>query len=446
MFLLKLFLTLFLLFCLEIGLTSCSAENPFNNFFQSRIEDNSLFLEKSKVVFPDESSLSEVATPSIIRKLDKFLEKYQPQVSILNPKPNEVIEQDTVEVKLQVKDFPIYKAPTLDMGPNLHLILDDQPYTEIYDLTQPLVFSDLAPGSHTIRVFAARPWHESFKNEGAYAQVTFHVLTETKDNNPNPDLPLLTYNTPQGTYGSEPILLDFYLTNAPLHLVAQADETDEIKDWRIRVTINGESFLLDSWQPVYLKGFKVGNNWVQLELIDEDGNNIDNAFNDSVRLVTYDPSQSDTLAQLLQGKISFEQARVIVDPNYQPPSAEKIKPEQVEETVKIEDSSVEPEVIEQAEEENLPKPALEEDQTRTSSKSEELDDAEKNNYLDEVDLDQESGESLDEVEPESDKLTENSQPVNNSADLNANDDSSTERVENAKQAEKNPMPTEIEPN
>jgi hypothetical protein len=69
---------------------------------------------------------------------------------------------------------------------------------------------------------------------------------------------VLTYSRPTGSYGAEPIMLDFYLTNAPLHLVAQENPDDEIADWRIRVTVNGESFVLDRWQPVYLKGFKPG--------------------------------------------------------------------------------------------------------------------------------------------------------------------------------------------
>ena len=115
------------------------------------------------------------------------------------------------------------------------------------------------------------PGTKSFKNDGAYAQVTFHVFAKTQENSPDPKLPLLTYSRPQGAYGAEPILLDFYLTNAPLHLVAQENDKDDIADWRIRATVNGESFVIDRWQPLYLKGFKPGKNWVQLEFLDEKG-------------------------------------------------------------------------------------------------------------------------------------------------------------------------------
>jgi hypothetical protein len=154
--------------------------------------------------------------------------------------------------------FTNLQRPRSGLGPHLHVILDNQPYQAVYDLDKPLVFEDLPPGTHTLRVFRLPPWHESFKNEGAYAQTTFHIFTKTTDNNPDPALPLLTYSRPTGSYGAEPIMLDFYLTNAPLHLVAQESADDDIADWRIRVTANGQSFVLDRWQPVYLKGFKRG--------------------------------------------------------------------------------------------------------------------------------------------------------------------------------------------
>lgn len=261
-------------------------------------------------------SLSEDAPPPVIQQLSQTLDIYQPQVSIVSPNPDQVLQDTTVSVKFQVQDLPIFKDPDFELGPHLHVILDNQPYKAVYNLDQPLVFEDLAPGTHTIRVFASRPWHESFKNEGAYAQTTFHIFTKTSDNNPDPALPLLTYSRPTGSYGAEPIMLDFYLTNAPLHLVAQENPDDNIADWRIRVTVNGESFVIDRWQPIYLKGFKKGQNWVQLEFLDEKGNPIKNAFNDTVRLINYEPKGKDTLSKLVRGQISAQAARGIVDPNY----------------------------------------------------------------------------------------------------------------------------------
>lgn len=180
------------------------------------------------------------------------------------------------------------------------------------------MLSNLALGTHTIRVIAAYPWNETFKNPTAYAQTTFHIFTPTDSNNPSPNLPLLTYNQPQGVYGAEPIMLDFYLTNAPLHVVAQENPQDDIVDWRIRTTVNGESFLLDTWETIYLKGFQKGTNWVKLEYVDENGNVVQNVFNSTVRAVEYDPSKQDTLAQLVTGKIPLEKAKAIVIKDYKP--------------------------------------------------------------------------------------------------------------------------------
>ena len=139
---------------------------------------------------------------------------------------------------------------------------------------------------------------------------------KTQDNNPDPAQPLLTYSRPKGSYGAEPILLDFYLTNAPLHLVAQEDPKDDIADWRVRCTVNGSSFVVDRWEPLYLKGFKPGKNWVQLEFLDEQGNSVKNVFNNTARLITYEPKGKDTLSKLVRGEISATEARRIVDPNY----------------------------------------------------------------------------------------------------------------------------------
>jgi len=269
--------------------------------------------------------VAEVSPPAVIQELRPLIDRYQPQVAILSPQPDAVLQDPTVAVKLQVQDLPLFQDPELKMGPHLHLILDNQPYRAIYDVSQPVVLEDLAPGTHTLRVFAARPWHESFKNEGAYDQLTFHIFAKTPENNPDPSQPILTYSRPQGEYGAETILLDFYLTNAPLHVAAQADPEDAVVDWRIRCTINGSSFILDRWQPIYLKGWQPGNNWVQLEYLDEQGNLLQNVFNSTIRLIRYSPGGQDTLSKLVRGELSAEQAQTIVDPTYEPPAPPSIE-------------------------------------------------------------------------------------------------------------------------
>jgi len=268
------------------------------------------------------SRIAEVAPPQAIEELRSEFEKYQPQVAILSPRADEVLQDTQISVQFRVQDLPLFKDADLGLGPHLHVFLDNQPYQAVYDADGAIEFTDLTPGTHTIRVFASRPWHESFKNEGAYAQTTFHVLTKTPNNNPEASQPLLTYSRPQASYGAEPIMLDFYLTNAPLHLIAQEDPEDDIADWHVRATVNGESFEVDRWQPIYLKGFKPGKNWVQLEFLDEQGNPVVNVFNNTVRLINYEPGGTDTLSKLVRGDLEAAAARSIVDPNYEPPAPE----------------------------------------------------------------------------------------------------------------------------
>jgi hypothetical protein len=259
------------------------------------------------------SNLAEVTAPQIIKELNQELEQYSPQVTIAAPQAEKTFNQTDVAIKLAVEDLPIFQDDRLHLGNHLNLIVDNEPFQSIYSLDEPIIIKNLTPGTHTIRVFAVNPWGESFKNEGAYAQTTFNVLTETNANRPNADLPLLTYNSPSGTYGAEPVLLDFYLNHPDLAIAKNNPEQQKLL---VKATINGTSLIIEDWQPYYLTGFEPGENWIQLELIDELGNTIENAFNNTARVFTYNPQQQDNLAQLVTNKISFADAQSIVKQSY----------------------------------------------------------------------------------------------------------------------------------
>ena len=290
-------------------------------------------------------NLRDVSTPPTIQALASSFNQYQPQVTILSPAPDTVLKKTTVAVQLQAEDLPLNQDDTVPLRAHIHLILDNEPYRAIYNLDQPIVLEDLEPGTHTLRALPVRPWHESYKNDGAYAQVTFHVLTKTDSNNPDPDLPLLTYSRPKGDYGAEPILLDYYLTNAPLHIAAANDA--DLSDWRIRVTVNDESFLVDQWQPIYLKGFETGENWLKLEFIDEAGNLVANRFNNTVRVINYQPDGQDAFSRLMRGDVPLAEAYTMVGldiPFGVEPVEEGSEPEEVVETAP--EPSVQTEVTE----------------------------------------------------------------------------------------------------
>ena len=209
---------------------------------------------------------------------------------------------------------------------------DNEPLQAIYNVEEPIIIKNLAPGTHTIRAFAVRPWGESVKTKEAYAQTTFNVLTETQDNLPNPDYPLLTYNSPTGTYGAEPILLDFYLSNSDI----ATDKSNNLEQYSVKATVNGTSFIIDDWQPYYLTGFETGDNWIQLELIDR-GSTIENAFNNTVRVFQYDPQQEDALAKLVTDRLSFNDAKSIVN-------RDNVKPVESPEIIDFEEIT-EPDVV-----------------------------------------------------------------------------------------------------
>ena len=330
--LIKVGLLLFIGCCL----LSCQKLNTNNYLSSDRLTD----LEE---IASENSNLAEVAPPEIIKQLNQRLEEYLPQVKIIAPQPKQTYQQTDVEIKLEVEALPIFRDDKLQLGNHLNLIIDNEPLQEIYTTDEPILIENLAPGTHTIRAFAVRPWGESFKNKEAYAQTTFNVLTETNDNRPVSSLPLLTYSSPNRTISAEPLLLDYYLTNASLNAVSLGHgfayaELKHQSNLFVKATINGTSFTLDDWQPVYLTGLEPGENWVQLELIDEEGNNIENAFNNTVRVFNYNPQQQDILAQLISNKIPLAEAQSIIKQNYY------IQPVGTPEIVDFEDST-EPEIV-----------------------------------------------------------------------------------------------------
>ena len=255
------------------------------------------------------SSLAETSAPKIIRKLSQNLQQDSPRIKIVAPEAGQTLEGTDVEIELAVEDFLVFKDDSLGLGNHINLIIDNELVQAIYNIEEPIIINNLAPGTHTIRVFAVRPWGESVKSKEAYAQTSFNVLTETQDNLPNPDYPLLTYNSPTGTYGAEPILLDFYLNDSNF----RSGNSINLEQYSVKATVNGTSFLINDWQPYYLTGFEPGDNWIKLELIDRSGNTIENAFNNTVRVFEYDPQQEDALAKLVTDRLSFDDAKSIVN-------------------------------------------------------------------------------------------------------------------------------------
>jgi len=58
---------------------------------------------------------------------------------------------------------------------------------------------------------------------------------------------------------------------------------------KVRVTINGEEFIITEWAPHVIKGLPMGEVSIDLELIDAEGNGIKGPFNKVSRTVILKP-------------------------------------------------------------------------------------------------------------------------------------------------------------
>ena len=292
---------------------------------------------------PAVQSLSQVGRPQKVK--DQMATRGEqdsaaPKLSIVEPKEGATVTGANVKLKLalsgDLKGYEPHKDPSTNMGNHIHVILDNQPYEAYYDLGHEFELRNVSEGPHTIRVFASRPWHESYKNEGSFQMVSFTVKgggdaskpTTTADgekmadnsnanraaakpqsnaNGPAPAAspaptsegkdyaqqgtggsvdktkPLLTYSRPKGEYkgaDADSIMIDFWLSNAKLK--------GDGGDYRVRYSVDGgEAKYLDKWEPIWLSGWTSGKHTVKLELLDASGNAVENGgYNTTSRDIT----------------------------------------------------------------------------------------------------------------------------------------------------------------
>src|SRR5215207_3053735 len=139
---------------------------------------------------PAAQALNEVPRPQKVS--DQMAQRGEqdeaaPTLKVVQPADGSTVNGSTVKVKLNLggdlKGYKPHKDPATQMGNHIHVILDNQPYEAYYELGQPFELRNVADGEHTLRVFPSRPWHESFKNEGAFQMVKFTVKSGGADAN-----------------------------------------------------------------------------------------------------------------------------------------------------------------------------------------------------------------------------------------------------------------------
>lgn len=220
---------------------------------------------------------------------------------IVFPQKNQVLDSDVVAVQLKLRGYPIgimtendrgKEIANASIGQSMHVIIDNNPYfprigpsIDPYDEDENYYESQykfylpmkLSQGKHYIRVFPARSYGESLKEEGSYIASEFYVQNKRNNENVNLSDPYLTYNEPSGYIKlskDEPVLLDFLISNCNL----SAD------GFKVKVTLDNDTErLITLWAPFYIYGLQKGKHTIRLELVDKNAKLVPGIFNDVTR-------------------------------------------------------------------------------------------------------------------------------------------------------------------
>ncbi|MEB3334483.1 MAG: hypothetical protein VKP70_05815, partial [Cyanobacteriota bacterium] len=226
--------------------------------------------------------LREVPPPEWVQRAREALEERDPQVRILAPAEGELLPDGPWTLRLEVSDWPLVEAGPLGLGPHLVVQLDGQAPRPVVDTE--VEMPPLSPGSHLLTVYAAKPWGEAHKSPLAVRQRRLHRLAPNPATLPAPGTPQLIPVSPMGQAGEPPLLVDWLLVDAPLQGLR-----GDASGWRLRLTVNGESVLVDQQVPLWLQGWKQGSNALLLELLDGQGASLNPPFNSLLKEVTVSP-------------------------------------------------------------------------------------------------------------------------------------------------------------
>jgi len=172
------------------------------------------------------------------------------------------------ELKHQTDDTGSKLCNNSAKGQHIHFILDEQPYTALYEPKNEIVLANNS--EHYLMAFLSRSYHESLKNKGAALVYHFKIdgngkLVKMDD----PKTPMVFYSRPKGDYIGKDmtnVLLDFYVWNTNLSAdgyKVKADVTPE--------SGTAASFTISDWKSNFLNNLPQGKTKVTLTLLDKDG-------------------------------------------------------------------------------------------------------------------------------------------------------------------------------
>ncbi len=185
-------------------------------------------------------------------------------------------DDEEYQLQVQTPDADQLMCANSAQGQHIHLIVDNEPYKAIYETSYEMEVED---GEHHTLAFLSRSYHQSLKNRQAFLVKKLTVSGGKATASNQITEPMLFYSRPKGTYVGDDInnlLLDFYPVNVKLG-----------DDYKVKVAVNGEEIAtLDEWKSYKLDGLEMGDNRIELTLVDADGMTVDAPYNPVERLIT----------------------------------------------------------------------------------------------------------------------------------------------------------------
>ena len=225
--------------------------------------------------------IQEVAPPGAVQQLRQELQRHHPSLRLVDPSNDSVVSTQVLELSFEITDWPLSSDPELGLGPHIAIQIDDRSPLRLSDshgnrLT--VRIDDLEAGSHRFSAWAAYPWGEAVQSPGASIQGRVHLWQKLPGTQPDQDAPWLTPVPPAGEQGLQPLLVDWLLWNAPLQNLREGDGR-----WRLRISIDGDSFLVDHQEALWLKGSNgASSHDIQMELLNGLGEPITPVFNNQL--------------------------------------------------------------------------------------------------------------------------------------------------------------------
>ncbi len=234
-------------------------------------------------------SISEVAPPIAAQKIFDSLSNHQPRLKLVSPANESILSNNPWELVIDLEDWPLVNDPQLGLGPHVVVQVDDRLPIRISAFSGEklhIPMKPLSPGSHRFAAYAALPWGEAIKDPGASLQWRLHSIKKLKGTQPEEGQPWMTIANPSDLNQSEPLLLDWLLWNSPLQNISEGDD-----QWRMRISINDDSFLMDHPEAIWIDGLLPGQNIIQFEVIDSSGESINPFFNKQLKIINLESNE-----------------------------------------------------------------------------------------------------------------------------------------------------------